>query len=84
LRNAPLPQPTPVNSSFSFSGFQAITSEEKLLLESKEDMRRRGVPTPDEADAVALCFTEPGGSPVPRSIALNFNRRIEYPNLGNA
>jgi hypothetical protein len=51
----------------------------KLLHESKEDMRCRGVPTPDEGHAVALCFTEPGGLPVPRSIALNFNRRIEYP-----
>jgi hypothetical protein len=28
------------------------------LLESKEDMRRRGVPSPDEGDAIALCFIE--------------------------
>lgn len=25
-------------------------------------MRKRGVPSPDEADAVALCFSEPEGS----------------------
>ena len=31
----------------------------QLLLESKEDMRRRGVPSPDEGDAVALTFAEP-------------------------
>jgi hypothetical protein len=30
-------------------------------------------------DAVALCFSEPLGSPIPRSMATNFNRRIEYP-----
>jgi hypothetical protein len=59
-------------------------SSGRLLLESKEDMRRRGVPSPDEADAVALCFTEPGGSAVPRSVSLNFNRKIEYPKMGLA
>jgi len=50
-----------------------------LLLESKDDMRRRGLPSPDEGDACALCFTEPAGSPVPRSAATNFNRAIVYP-----
>jgi len=39
-----------------------FTSEGKLLLESKQDMRKRGVPSPDEADAVALTFSEPEGS----------------------
>ena len=33
----------------------------RLLLESKDDLRKRGMPSPDEGDAVALCFTEPGG-----------------------
>ena len=31
----------------------------RIVLESKQDMRRRGVPSPDEGDAVALCFGEP-------------------------
>ena len=43
-----------------------FNSEGKLLLESKQDMRKRGVPSPDEADAVALCFSEPDGSPFVR------------------
>jgi hypothetical protein len=34
-------------------------SNSRLLLERKEDMRRRGVPSPDEWDAVALTFAEP-------------------------
>jgi hypothetical protein len=34
---------------------------QRLLLESKEDMRRRGVRSPDEWDAVALTFAEPVG-----------------------
>jgi hypothetical protein len=57
-------------------------SDGKLLLEAKDDMKKRGMPSPDEGDAVALCFLEPGGSPVPRSIAVNFNRQIEYPKYG--
>src|SRR5262249_33433816 len=39
------------------------TSEGKLLLESKQDMRKRGLPSPDEADAVALCFADLSGFP---------------------
>lgn len=47
----------------------------RLLLESKQDMRKRGVGSPDEADAVALCFATPDGHRRVR----NFNRTIEYP-----
>jgi hypothetical protein len=50
------------------------TSEGKLLLESKQDMRKRGVPSPDEADAVVLCFSEPDGSGFVRN--KNFNRSL--------
>jgi hypothetical protein len=38
-------------------------SSGQLLLESKDEMRRRGVPSPDLADAVALCFASPDGFP---------------------
>jgi hypothetical protein len=34
-------------------------SSTRLVLEKKEDMRRREVPSPDEWDAVALTFAEP-------------------------
>jgi hypothetical protein len=37
-----------------------------MVLESKQDMRRRGVPSPDEGDAVALCFSEPVIAVAPR------------------
>jgi Rv2525c-like, glycoside hydrolase-like domain len=43
---------------------------------------KRGMPSPDEGDAVALCFTEPEGSPFVRSTT--FNRKIEYPGFANA
>jgi hypothetical protein len=36
--------------------------------------------SPDEGDAVALCFSEPGGSPVVHNA--NFNRVIEYADSG--
>ena len=49
----------------------------RLVLESKQDMKKRGMPSPDAADAMALCFSEPDGSPFPRSSG--FNREIEYP-----
>jgi hypothetical protein len=50
-------------------------SNTRLVLEKKDDMRRRNVPSPDEWDAVALTFAEPV-----RPTA--FARRIEYPRLG--
>ena len=47
----------------------------RLLIESKQDMRKRGVPSPDEADAVALCFSEPGGVGYVRNA--NFSRDLK-------
>jgi hypothetical protein len=49
-------------------------SDGKLVLESKEDMRARGMVSPDEADAVVLCFAEPGGGAFPNS--KNFRRDL--------
>jgi hypothetical protein len=53
-------------------------STTRLMLEKKEDMRRRGAPSPDEWDAVALTFAEPVGEARLRG----FDRKIEYPPLG--
>ena len=47
----------------------------RLVLESKEDMRRRGALSPDEGDAVALAFAQPVGQS-------NFHRRLMYPPSG--
>ena len=33
----------------------------KILLESKEDMKGRGLPSPNKGDALALTFAEPVG-----------------------
>jgi len=53
-------------------------STTRLVLEKKEDMRRRGVPSPDEWDAVALTFAEP----VAEARVKGFGRKLEYPPLG--
>jgi len=43
------------------------------VLESKEDMRRRGFSSPDEWDAVVLTFAEPVAPTVS-----NFHRKLVY------
>jgi hypothetical protein len=73
-----IPDSDSLHADLTSVGFK-YDSQGRLLLESKQDMRKRGMPSPDEADAVALCFAEPGGSPVVRSKATGFNRKIVYP-----
>jgi hypothetical protein len=42
----------------------AYDSNTRVKLERKVDMKRRGVRSPDEGDALALTFAEPIASPV--------------------
>ena len=51
-------------------------SNSRILIEKKEDMRKRGVKSPDGWDAVALTFAEPVAQ------SAGFNRKINYPSLG--
>lgn len=74
-----LPDSDSLHADLTSVGYKYM-GDGRLLLEAKEDMRKRGMPSPDEGDAVALCFTEPEGSPFPHSS--NFHRKIEY--AGNA
>jgi hypothetical protein len=77
-----LPDSDTLHADITGVGYK-YTGDGRLLLEAKEDMRKRGMPSPDEGDAVALCFTEPEGSPFPQSNG-NFNRKIEYAGYGYA
>ncbi len=52
-------------------------SSTRLLLEKKDDMRRRGAASPDQWDAVALTFAEPVADRIP-----GWSRRLVYPDLG--
>lgn len=49
---------------------------QRLLLESKEDMRRRKVRSPDEWDAIALTFAETVNEPS------GYGRSLDIPNYG--
>lgn len=70
-----IPDSNSLQSDLTGPGYKYM-SDGKLLLEAKEDMRKRGMPSPDEGDAMALCFSEPEGSPIVRNS--NFNRKITY------
>jgi hypothetical protein len=76
-----IPDDDALHADLTSCGYK-YDSSGRLLLESKIDMKKRGMPSPDSADAMALTFSEPEGSPIPRSIATNFNRVIHYPNQG--
>jgi hypothetical protein len=76
-----IPDDDSLHADLTSCGYK-YDSSGRLVLESKQDMRKRGMPSPDSADAMALTFSEPEGSPIPRSIAMNFNRKLEYPNMG--
>ena len=54
-----LPDSDSLQSDSVAPGSHYRTQDGKLLLESKEDMKKRGIRSPDEADAVALTFAEP-------------------------
>jgi len=75
-----LPDRDSLQADLVSAGYK-YNSSGQLLIESKQDMRKRGVPSPDEADAVALCFSEPDGSPMPRSKNFNRDLRDEYQGL---
>lgn len=49
-------------------------SRARVVLESKEEMRRRGAPSPDGWDAVALTFAEP-------VVAASWGKSLSYPNM---
>jgi hypothetical protein len=75
-----LPDSDGLQSDICSCGYK-YTSDGKLLLESKQEMRRRGVPSPDEADAVVLA-TDGFDGPPPSRKGIGFRRRIVYPEYG--
>lgn len=55
---ADIPDKDSLQSDACAPGYK-YDSDSRVLIEKKEDMRRRGVKSPDEWDAVALTFAEP-------------------------
>lgn len=56
-----IPDSDPLQSDACGPGYKYDTNQ-RLILESKEHMRARGIRSPDEWDAVALTFAEPVGA----------------------
>lgn len=54
----------------------AFTSSGKMQVESKDEMKKRGMDSPDIADAWLLTFASPTGN------KRNWNKPIKYPSLG--
>ena len=54
---------------------QKIMTNGKLALESKEDMKARGIPSPDRADAVLMAISDP----VTTSGELSFMKTLSIP-----
>lgn len=48
-----------------------INTQDRLVLESKADMMKRGVASPDDGDALALTFAAQIGAPRPK-VPMNF------------
>jgi hypothetical protein len=76
-----IPDDDSLHADLTSCGYK-YDSSGRLVLESKQDMRKRGMPSPDSADAMALCFSEPEGSAIPHASLIDFNRVIEYPKIG--
>ncbi len=50
-----IPDDDELHGALCSLGFK-YRSNEQLLIESKDDLRARGMPSPDEADALSLTF----------------------------
>jgi hypothetical protein len=76
-----LPELQELAAELATPKFNYANARGKLELESKDDMRARGMPSPDVADALALTFASPvaprargpDGSPVAAGMAKDFN-----------
>jgi hypothetical protein len=74
-----LPDKDSLQSDLTGPGY-SYTSDGRLQPEGKDAIRKRGMPQPVEGDAIALCFSLPGGSPIIRNS--NFGRWLEYSSRG--
>lgn len=63
VKTAQLPPVQALLSELTAPTYTYANAAGKLQLESKEDMKERGLPSPDLADALALTFAEPVASP---------------------
>jgi hypothetical protein len=77
-----IPDDDALHADLTSCGYK-YDSAGRLVLESKQDMRKRGMPSLDSADAMALTFSEPEGSAIPGAALVNFRGPIEYAKTGS-
>jgi len=75
LKTASIPQDNDLRASltscrYSFRGGA-------LLLESKDDMKKRGIKSPDEGDSLALTFAKPVKPQPKRAQSVDYSRHID-------
>lgn len=63
VKDAQLPEIGELTAELTAPTYTYANAAGKLQLESKEDMKKRGLPSPDLADALALTFAEPVYAP---------------------
>lgn len=64
-------------------GMQPQGKITKMKLESKVEMRKRGVASPDMADALALTFASPVVAPVREEVLTGYQMSNSYGNVGH-
>ncbi len=62
LRHGAIPDDESLALQLCGPGYH-INQANKLVIESKEDMKKRGLASPDDADALALTFAQPVALP---------------------
>jgi hypothetical protein len=71
LATGAIPQSPDLEQDLTQVGYGAGKSNGKLILESKESMKKRGLKSPDEGDALALTFAgKPGYAQLPHDVAI--------------
>jgi hypothetical protein len=63
VKTAQIPDLAEIVAELTAPTYTYANAAGKLQLESKEDMKKRGLPSPDLADALALTFAEPVYAP---------------------
>jgi hypothetical protein len=56
----------------------------RIQIEGKAEMKRRGVSSPDQAEAVLLALYDPPGREIPNVAPIGFGKSNEFSGFGNS
>jgi hypothetical protein len=77
LIHGAIPQDQRLETDLTGPGFRH-NNRDQLVLESKEDMAKRGLASPDDGDALALTFARPVAPVAPPRRLEDFPRRYSH------